>query len=176
MVEGTEDGPHPVRRWPCERVPIWTLLRRWPTLPNPAALQAVPPANVRRCPSCISASGDRASGCVSWMHRRMSQRQQETNAAVRIWGILPNQKSGEGKSAVLAAAIGSKRNHPAESSGWPQKRIGPIWHRFRKRQFGCTMRASLTCIPAGRHVSWACLPFWVRRIESKRLPLIVADR
>lgn len=54
--------------------------------------------------------------------------------------MLPNQKLGEGKSAVLGAAIGSKGNHPAEVVAGPRKgREGRdlFEHRFRKRQFVC---------------------------------------
>lgn len=68
----------------------------------------------------------------------MFQRPRETNAAVRMGEILPNQKVGEGKSAVLAAAIGSKRNHPAEVVAGPRKGKGLFEHRCRKRQLVCT--------------------------------------
>lgn len=125
-------------------------------MPNPAASQAVAPANAGSAlrAACISASGDgeaQCGGCMrvswaAWMHRRMFQRQRETNAAVRIWVGLPNQSPGEGESAVLATAIGSKGNHPAEVAAGPRKAKGPFERRFRKRQWqsvrsGCTMHA-----------------------------------
>lgn len=122
--------PCPVRRRPCAlrsrgRLSDLSTAAAMADMPNPAALQAVPPANVGAALRA-SHSVRRQSGCVSWMHRRMFQRQQETTAAVRIWAILPNQKSGEGQSAVLAAAIGSKGDNPAEVVAGPQKRTGPF--------------------------------------------------
>lgn len=115
-------------------------------MPNPAALQAVPPANVG---PALGASQRQAT---EWVCIVDAPKDVPTPTRdVRIWAVLPNQKSGEGKSAVLAAAIGSKGNHPAESSGWPQKRKGPFRASLPKETFlsVCTMRASLTCILPG---------------------------
>lgn len=96
--------------------------------------------SVCQCGGCMCVSW------AAWMHRRMFQRQRETNAAVRIWVGLPNQSPGQGESAVLATAIGSKGAHPAEVAAGPRKGKGPFGRRFRKRQWqsvrsGCTMHA-----------------------------------
>lgn len=91
----------------------------------------------RPCASCISASGD---GVGVYRGSVDAPKDVPTPTRdVRIWAVLPNQKSGEGKSAVLAAAIGSKGNPTIlqKKVAGPRKGKDLFEHRFRKRPSVC---------------------------------------
>lgn len=85
---------------------------------------AVASRQCRRWASCLSVSGDRV-GVLSWMHRRMSQSQRETNAAVSIWAVTANGKPGRESQPSWPLQLDPNVTHPAEGVAGTRRGKGP---------------------------------------------------
>lgn len=131
----------------------------------------------RRCASCISQRQATEWVCIVDAPKDVPTPTRDHRCREDL-GDPAQSEIGRGTVSRLGRCNWLQRRPSCRSSGWsPEKERTFLSIASERDSLSArTMRGSLTCMSAGRHVSWTCLPVWVRQIESKRLPLTVAYR